>query len=470
MTRQRGFVLLGGLVAVVALVCAAIFTGLGPGRGVSRVTGTLAGAADVDGAAPVPGAAGHDDGSNADGAGGRAHTGHAEPASSGAWVGTWAAGPSGADPDAPRGLPDRSIRNIVHTSIGGTAARVSFSNLYGTSPLLIGHASVAVASPVGSGSDAGPEAVPGTMRQLTFDRHVSVSVAAGGQVISDPVRFAVPPDADLLLTLYTPNADGAATYHSHAQQTSYLAPGDHTEDLSGGAYGARTHHWLYVDGVDVLSSRARGTVVAFGDSITDGIGSTTGANERWPNDLADRISGPGAPQGQYGVVDEGIGGNQVLRDASAAGDGRSGIVRFRDDVLDQPGVRVVFVDLGVNDILHGGERSGAPIIAGLKELTRQAHAHGVRVVGSTLTPFGAHAGYDAAKEKAREEVNAAIRAGGVFDAVVDFDRVLRDPHAPDRLRSDYDSGDGLHPNDAGYHAMAQSIDLGTLLGGAREQA
>jgi lysophospholipase L1-like esterase len=332
---------------------------------------------------------------------------------------------------------------------------VTFSNLYGTEPLVIGHASVALAI------DGGPRAVADTMRPLTFDGRASATVAPGARTVSDPVPLRVPGDSDLLLTLFTPSAGGTVTFHSHAQQTSYLARGDRTEDTSGSAYTERTEYWRYVTAVDVQNRQANGTIVAFGDSITDGVGSSTGSNHRWPDDLADLVRA-----GHYGVVNEGIGGNQVLRDASATRNGRSGLVRFGTDALERPGVRTVVVDLGVNDILHGREQSGARIVAGLKDLTRQAHARGLRVIGSTLTPFGTHAGYDAVKEAAREQVNTAIRSGGVFDAVVDFDRALRDPYAPDRLRPDYDSGDGLHPSDAGYRAMARALDPRQLMRGA----
>ncbi|MCF3962252.1 SGNH/GDSL hydrolase family protein [Streptomyces fuscigenes] len=459
MTRQRGLAVFAAMIAVVGLVCAGIFVGLGPGRGVTdEVASGLLGHGDegstsvavdgTDGRAPGSGAA----------ADGQDLPHRAAPAASGAWTGTWAAGPVGAEPGLPHGLPGRSIRNIVHTSIGGTAARVTVSNLYGTAPLYVAHASVAVAA------DGGPTAVPGTMRRLSFGdtRSASVIVPVGRQAVSLPVALGVPADADLLLTLYTPAPGGAVTYHAFARQTSYLAQGDRTEDTSGAAYAARSFHWRYVTAVDVSNRDAAGTVVAFGDSITDGIGSTLDRNRRWPDFLASRMRQ--GSYGRYGVVDEGIGGNQVLRDASAKRNGRSGVVRFGDDALARPGVRAVFVDLGVNDILHGHQLSGAPIVAGLKNIVRQAHAHDLRVVGSTLTPFGSHAGYDATKERVRDEVNAAIRAGGVFDSVVDFDRVLRDPYAPNRLAPAYDSGDGLHPSDAGYQAMASAVDLRTLLG------
>ncbi|WP_328582139.1 SGNH/GDSL hydrolase family protein [Streptomyces sp. NBC_00370] len=441
MTRRHGYALFGSLVGVVTLVCAAIFAGftfLGP----SPLRAT-------------------DQSKNP----GETHNrlSRAAPAASGAWVGSWAAAPAGAEPGLPNGLPGRSIRNVVHTSIGGTGARITFSNRFGSAPLMIGHASVAQQSQrsdPGSRS-GGAQALTGTMRRLTFGRHAVVTVAPGRQIVSDPVRLRVPDDSDLLVTLYTPVAGGSVTYHAHAQQTSYLATGDRTEDAGGAAYTRPTTHWRYVTGVDVLNQRARGAVVTFGDSITDGQGSAQGRNHRWPDVLADRLR-----ESRYGVLNEGIGGNQLLNDGLARGAGQSGLARFDSDVLDRAGVRTVVIDLGINDILRGQQRDPSRITAGLRALTRRAHAHGLRVVGSTLTPMGGHIGFDAGQRAVRDQVNAAIRAGGIFDSVVDFDKALRDPYAPDRLAPRYDSGDGLHPNDAGYEAMAHTVDLAQLTGKA----
>ncbi|QIQ04644.1 SGNH/GDSL hydrolase family protein [Streptomyces liangshanensis] len=452
MTRPRGSALLGALIGVAALVGAATVSGLGFGYGSSS---------------------GHGSGAFQ----GRTSVGRAAPASAGAWTGTWAAAPGGPEPGAPHGYPGRSLRNVVHTSIGGTSVRITLSNRYGTGDLRIGHASVALRGPgaggatggtTGAGTGAvdaaattpgegGAAAVPGTMRRVTFGRSPAVTVPPGGQVVSDPVRLRVPSGGDLLVTVYTPAAGGPVTYHRYALQTSYVARGDRTEDTGGRAYTGRTTNWRYLTAVDVLAADARGAVVTFGDSITDGVGSRPGANHRWPDDLAVRLR-----DRHIGVLNEGIGGNRLLGSGVRRGKGESGLVRFRGDVLDRAGVRAVVVDLGINDILAGRERDPGRIVGALKELTAQAHGRGLRVIGSTLTPFGGYSGYTTAGERVRQQVNAAIRAGGVFDDVVDFDRALRDPHAPDRLSPAYDSGDHLHPSDAGYRVMARTLDLGVL--------
>ncbi|MFC8074662.1 SGNH/GDSL hydrolase family protein [Streptomyces sp. NPDC057307] len=443
MNRPRGFALLAGLMTVVALVCAAIFVGVG----------ALGGGGGRDGGSSDQAAA------TGSGAGGRARTpvGSAAPASADAWVGTWSAAPAGIEPGVPHGHVGRSIRNVVHTSIGGTAARVTLSNLFSREALLIGRASIAVADGNG-GDDAG--AVPGTMRSVTFGKKTSVVVPPGGHVVSDPVRLQVPSDADLLVTVYTPAPGGPVTYHPRALRTSYTAMGDRTPDLSGDAYLERASVWRYLTAVDVLNRQARGSLVVIGDSITDGIGSSYDADHRWTDTLADRVRGSG-----LGVLNAGISGNRVLRQSLALGKGPSGVSRFGRDVLGQSGAEAVFVELGINDIIRRpNETDPDLIIAGLQDLTRQAHARGLRVVGSTLMPFGGNSRHTDRREAVRDRINDAIRSGDVFDRTVDFDRLLRDPYAPDRLRPDYDSGDGLHPSDAGYAAMGRFVDLDDLVG------
>ncbi|MET4925923.1 SGNH/GDSL hydrolase family protein [Streptomyces sp. PSRA5] len=441
MNRQRGFALFAGLMTVVALVCATIFAGVGA----------------------LGGGGGRDEGSSdqasasGSGAGGRARTpvGSAAPASADAWIGTWAAAPAGIEPGVPNGHVGRSIRNVVHTSIGGTAARITLSNLFSREALLIGHASISAAD---GNDDAG--AVPGTMRSVTFGKKTSVVVPPGGRVVSDPVRLRVAPDTDLLVTVYTPAPGGPVTYHPRALRTSYTAAGDRTRDLSGDAYIERASVWRYLTAVDVLNRQARGSVVVIGDSITDGVGSSYDADRRWTDTLADRVRGSG-----LGVLNVGISGNRVLRQSLAIGKGPSGVSRFGRDVLGQSGAEAVFVELGINDIIRRPHETDADlIVAGLKDLTRQAHARGLRVVGSTLTPFGGNSRHTDRLEAVRDRVNDVIRSGDVFDRTVDFDRLLRDPYAPDRLRPEYDSGDGLHPSDAGYAAMGRFVDLGDLVG------
>ncbi|MGW1592890.1 SGNH/GDSL hydrolase family protein [Streptomyces sp. NPDC002343] len=397
---------------------------------------------------------------------GRPHGGsRAAPASTGTWVGAWAAAPVGAEPGTrTAGLAGHSVRNVVHTSAGGTSARVTLSNLYGRSDLVLTHASLALAA--GDGTAA---ADAETMRRLTFGGGAEVVVPAGGQVVSDAVPVTLPPGADVLVTTYSPDPSGPVTYHRHARQVSYTARGDRTEDTTGRPYTGTTTSWRYLTALDVAGSEAAGTVVAFGVSITDGITSTTGADHRWPDILAGRLRAAladGEPLPRYSVVNEGISGNQVLADGPGRpAENQSGLGRFDRDALSRPGAEVVVVDLGVNDILRN-RRLADPdrIVDGLRTLVRRAHARGLKTVGATLMPFRGHRGWTPAREAVRREVNARIRAGGVYDAVVDFDRALSDPYDPRRLRAEYDSGDHLHPSDLGYRTMAEVFDLRTLEG------
>ncbi|MFI8927837.1 SGNH/GDSL hydrolase family protein [Streptomyces sp. NPDC053474] len=443
MTKRHGYALLAALLAVTLVVSAAIYLG---------VTGA-------------------DDTGDASGANPRAPRNSAAPASAGTWVGTWSASPAGAEPGTEaHGLAGRSVRNVVHTSVGGDGARVTLSNLYGSRPLTVTHASLAVAAGAGS-----PAAAADTLRRLTFRGETSVVIPPGRQVVSDAARLRVPHDADLLVTTYSPTPSGPVTYHPHARQISYVADGDRTEDATGAAYHEQSPYWRYVSAVDVLSSDTDGTVVVIGDSITDGITSTMGANRRWTDVLADRLRDEaGAPR--YSVVNQGISGNRVLSDgrpgrfADAPAANPSGLSRFGRDVLGRSGAKAVVIALGINDILRNPRQTDAQrILDGLRELTRQAHTRGLRVVGATLMPFGGHRGYTPALEAVRQSVNAEIRSGRVFDDYVDFDKALRDPYDPRRLLRRYDSGDSLHPSDAGFRRMGETFDLGALKGsGAAE--
>ncbi|MBX7546556.1 SGNH/GDSL hydrolase family protein [Streptomyces sp. tea 10] len=398
------------------------------------------------------------------------HDSSAAPASTGTWVGSWATAPVGGEPGTEtEGLAGHSVRNVVHANTGGTSARITLSNLYGQSPLTLTHASVALSA--GNGTAA---ADPASMRRLTFNGATGVVVPPGDQITSDAVRLAVPHDSDVLVTTYSPTPSGPVTYHPHARQISYVATGDHTEDATGTPYTAQTPYWRYVTALDVLSNEADGTVVAFGDSITDGITSTTDADHRWPDLLSDRLrtaleSGGRLPR--YSIVNEGISANQVL--ASGLGrppENQSGLDRFARDALSRPNTKVVVIDLGVNDILRNpGLADPDRIVAGLRTLVAQAHAHGLKVVGATLMPFRGHRGYTGTREAVRQQINAQIRTGTVYDAVVDFDKALRDPYDPRRLRPDYDSGDHLHPSDRGFARMAEVFDLRSLEGGGQTE-
>jgi lysophospholipase L1-like esterase len=440
MTRRHGYALLATIVAVIVVLSTALYVGVAADTG-TRDRATLAG--------------------------GRPSHNSAAPASTGDWVATWSASPVGGEPGTEtEGLAGRSVRNVVHTSVGGTSARVTLSNLYGRSPLTITHASIAVAAGAGTA-----EAAARTMRRLTFGGGTGVVVPAGQQVLSDAVALPVPADSDILVTTYSPTPSGPVTYHPRARQISYAARGDRTEDLTATAYTEQTEYWRYLTALDVLSDEAEGTVVAFGDSLTDGADSTVNANQRWPDLLSDRLRAAlaaGRDLPRYSVVNQGIGGNQVLADARGRpAENQAGVSRFGRDALARTNVKVVVVDLGINDILRN-PRLADPgrILDGLRTLVRQAHARGIKVVGATLMPFGGHRGHTDARENVRQTINAEIRAGRVYDAVVDFDKAVRDPYDPRRFRSDYDSGDHIHPNDKGYGRMAAAFDLDDLKGTA----
>lgn len=374
-------------------------------------------------------------------------------APTGPWVGTWAASPSGTVPNTAAGYPDRTIRNVVHTSVGGSRVRVGLTNVLGTKAVRMGAVTVAVAARPGT-----PDAVAGTMRPLTFGGDASVLIPAGGEVLSDPVALAVPEDGDLLVSVYTPDESGPVTYHQVANQTSFLTTGgDHTADDAGTAFTEKVTFWPYVSSVDVQGA-ATGSVVTLGDSITDGNNSTRDASHRWPDYLADRLIAEPGPT-RLGVVNAGISSNRLLNSTWNP----NALSRLDRDVLTATGARAVVVLLGINDI--GGQpqhKQPEPIIAALRQVADQVHAKGLPVIGGTLTPFGGSSNYTEELEGVRLAVNDFIRHGGAFDAVADFDAALRDPADPHRLRAEYDSGDHLHPKDAGYRAMADVVDLDRL--------
>lgn len=367
-----------------------------------------------------------------------AATAVAEPASS-HWTGSWETAPSGTAP----ALPGAAVRNVVHLSVGGTAVRVRLGNRLGTTPLHLGAVTVALRRA------AGPDAVPGTLRALTFHGARTVTVPPGRDTVSDPVPLSVPAAADLLVTVYTPDESGPVTCHGTALQTSYvaLAGAGRAADEDGTAYKKKISRWYYVTGVDV-QGRARGSVVAFGDSLTDGTGSTPDANHRWPDRLAERLRAY-----QLGVLNAGIAGNRLLRD----GTGPSALARLDADALDRAGVRALVVFEGINDIKGTPEASDAAAYAdAYRALVTRAHARGIAVVGVTLTPYRGYPAYTDAGEAVRQRVNALIGAGG-FDAVADADAAVRDPADPARIRPGYDPGDHLHFNDAGMTAIADTV-------------
>ena len=380
---------------------------------------------------------------------------------SGSWQGTWAAAADDGLVDGP--WTARTLRMVEHTSIGGTTVRIRLDNDFNTAPVVIGHATIAVQS-----SAATAAATPVS---LTFQGNQGVTIPAGGQAVSDGVPFDIPADTNLLVSLYLPGPVALAPYHSLGEQDMYSTAdqaGDQTMDVANYPVNNTFSFWTLLSGIDVGSASAPtsvGTVVALGDSITDGYNSDYNGNDRWPNDLARRL----LAQTQYpqmGVVDEGISGNRVVSDdfTGIAGTGTGGISalsRLQRDVLAQPGVKTVIVLEGINDIKSG--TSADAVISGLEQIAAQCHAAGLRVLVGTITPFAGYSAYTAAYEAARQQVNSFIRSnGGLFDGVIDFDAAVRDPGNPSALLPAYDSGDHLHPNGAGYQAMANAVDLSTL--------
>jgi lysophospholipase L1-like esterase len=378
------------------------------------------------------------------------------------WVTSWSASPqvAAAGTLAAVGFDNQTVREIIFSSVGGDQIRLELTNVFGAAPLRVGHVTVAVAGP-------GAAVQPGTSHKVTYRGGASFQIPAGAQTLSDPVAMRVRPLQDLAVSVYLPGLTGTATLHADAQQVNWVSTaGDHAADSDAGAFIIPTQSSYYLSGLLVQSSGAAGTVVAFGDSITDGVGATVGADARWPNYLARRLDALAAPT--LGVADEGIGGNRVLTGARCCGAGAE--ARFGRDALDQPGVRDIIVLEGINDIGFsaiiphpGPDVSAAQIIAGYQQLIAEAHAKGLKIFGATLLPFQGAGYYTAAGEATREAVNTWIRTSGAFDGVIDFDTVMRDTADPLRLNPAYDFGDHLHPNDAGYQAMADAVNLRMLL-------
>ncbi|WP_253915754.1 SGNH/GDSL hydrolase family protein [Streptomyces sp. NRRL S-31] len=368
------------------------------------------------------------------------------PAPRASGVVTWAAS---ADRMG-EGTAGQGYRLVVRTSVGGDDLRVRFSNAFGDRPLTL--------DGVHAGLRAQGAALrPGSNRPLTFGGSRAVTVPAGAAVWSDPLPGRVPAGADLVVSLRTPDAAGPATGHWMAMQTSYTGPGDHTAEESGAGWTGTTGSWWYLDSVSVRPSRAAdGAVAALGDSLTDGWQSTTDLNRRWPDYLARRLRTVGAAV--QGVANEGISGNMVLAD----GPGQAALHRLDRDVLSQPGVRTVFLFEGVNDLKAHTGVTAADLVAGYREIARRAHAAGKCVVAATVGPFKGWPEWDPPAEAVRQEVNAYLRGSGEFDAVTDFDRVLRSPYDPERMLPFFDGGDHVHPNDKGMQALADAVDLNRL--------
>jgi lysophospholipase L1-like esterase len=371
------------------------------------------------------------------------------------WVGTWTAAPAPAEGAA---FSNHTLRMIPRVSLGGSRLRVRISNAHGSRPLAIGAACVGVRG-------TGPALVPGSNRRLTFGGESRATIAAGALVVSDPVELEFAPLSDLAVSVHLPD-DLPASFGitgRYARQTNYVSPpGDFTaEDVM--PVGRLTDDWYFVCGIDVVAPHETGAVVAVGDSLTDANISTHDGHHSWPSQLARRLV---ARQGgrPMAVMNQGLGGNRILHDIR----GDSGLRRFDRDVLAQPGVTHAVIMLGTNDLRNRQgkpeeEVTAAQMIAGLRQFAVRGQARGIRVIGGTLTPFENETflpgAWNPDREARRQAVNEWLRRTDVFDAVVDFDRALRDPDHETRMRPIYDCGDHLHPSDLGYRTMGDAIDL-----------
>ncbi len=391
-------------------------------------------------------------------------------ASRNAWIATWAASPEPADPDPDEPLlkiEDQTVRERVRVSIGGAQLCIRLSNEYGSAPLIIGSATVATPND--------PASVrPGSIQTVTFGGRNSVTIPAGAPVLSDPAAFPVAPGTQISISLYFPKRVATPTLHSLALKRAVVSEhGDYTraEKIEGGAASESS---ILVSAVLVPAQPSRRLVVAFGDSITDGDGSTLDADHNWPSDLIRRLGK--TPEGsKLAVVNAGIVGNRLLSDGFVVNFGVSALARFDRDALALPGVTHIVLLEGLNDIGFPGAKLNGRYLADLadvrtpedlidayRQLISRAHARGVKLIGATITPFEGvdFPGYHSkSKEAVRQTVNKWIRTSGPFDGVIDFDAVLRDPDHPSRLLQRFASTDHLHPNDAGYRAMADAIDL-----------
>jgi lysophospholipase L1-like esterase len=392
------------------------------------------------------------------------------------WVGTWATAgvprpqpaPAAAPGPGPLNFSNQTLRQVVHVSLGGSRVRVILSNAFGTAPLAVGGASVAL-------RQKDSAIVSGSSRPLTFGGAAVTTIAAGATAVSDPVSLAVPALADLAIDVFLPGDTAASTSplttHTGALQTNYVSTAGNHVGTAAFPVSGTTQAWFFLSAVDVSAPAAAGAVVALGDSITDGTLSTPDTNNRWPDHLARRLTmRRGRTPRPIGVLNQGIAGNRVLSDFV----GPSALARFDRDVLAQSGVTHVILLEGLNDFGLGGRNgqplpSAADLIAGYRQIIARAHTHGIKVIAGTMLPFeGANLGaiapdyYSPEKNARRQAVNEFIRTGGAADGVIDFEAAVRDPAHPLQLLARFKGADNLHLTDAGYQAMADAVNLALL--------
>jgi lysophospholipase L1-like esterase len=379
------------------------------------------------------------------------------------WVGSWAASQQFVEPQnsiSAEDMKDITLRQVIHLTLGGEELRLHLSNRYGSAPLRF--ASVHIARPISPGSS---RVIQGSDQPLTFCGRSSVTIPAGAEYLSDPVSYPAAPLSDLAITIHLELVPGDQTGHPGSRATSYLVHGDRVAAVEL-PDAQKIEHWYFIAGIDVRTPDTAAAVVVLGDSITDGHGATTNGNDRWPDVLARRLQAE--PEDRtIAVLNSGIGGNRLLLD----GLGPNALARFDEDVIAQVGARYLIVLEGINDIGMLGRAGDATvaqhqelvddIIAAYEQIIARAHTHGIKVAGGTILPLVRSSFYHPGpgSEADRQAVNKWINTPGHFDAIIDFDQVMRDPKNPDRLLPKFDSGDHLHPSPAGYAAMAEAIPL-----------
>jgi len=400
--------------------------------------------------------------------GGRGHT-------SPEWTGTWAASVTRGNLAGATATPlnNQTARMIVHTSVGGSKIRIRLSNLHGDKAVEVGRATVArpnTTTPAQSDIDVA------STRDLRFNGSPTATINRGAELLSDPIDVRVADDQDLVVSVFFPTSTGLLTVHQTARQTNFVGAGDLAATADGAGYTTELPCcWFLLSGVDVLRGDSGGTVGVFGDSVADGNGSTLDANTRWPDQLADRLFK--ARSGDIpGVLNFGLAGSRLNHEGQETGDGgfpgnfalgTNALSRLNDDVFSETGLHTVVVDLGINDIWMNNEPADK-IIASLRQINQQARQRGIQVIMATLGPFNGLAVqtpvWSPEKEATRNAVNTYIREHRYeFDAVVDFDKIVRDPADPTKLKAEFDPGDHIHPNDAGSKAMAAAIPLNLIV-------
>lgn len=413
-------------------------------------------------------------------AGAPAMVASAGPADTGAsqqrtvWAGSWAAAVTRGNATGltNTGLNDQSVRMVVHTTVGGERFRVRLSNSYGEQAVRVGRATVA--KPNTATPDDLSDIDPSTLRTLTFGGVTSATMNRGAELVSDPVALPVGDQQDLVLTVHFPTPTGPVTFHGQSRQTNFIGASDLTSAAGGAGFTIRPNCcWFFLSGIDVQRRHSPGSVVVLGDSIADGNGSTVNANKRWPDLLADRLIDARPDVRTPGVLNLSLAGNRLNHEGPEPGAGGfpgyhelgpNALARLDEDVFAQTDARTVITGLGINDIWMSGD-SAEQVIASLRQINQQVKARGLRSLVTTLSPYEGHGNpgvWTPEKEATRQAVNAWLRGSDEFDGLLDFDRVLRDPAQPSRLLPAYDSGDHIHPNDAGNQALANAVPLRLL--------